>query len=207
MRVVVADTPVRQPVQTRAKRSRAKILLAGQQEFSANGYSATTAKSIALRAGMSVGTFYQYYSDKDSLLRELASERQASLSARLARALAGAEVGGAAAGVRTAINEVVTATLEYHREDVGLHAVLTERRHADAAMDDEASAGEQGMVMAIQQLLKQWGAAGDHEALAYVLFGAVEGTIHAHVIGHAMLPDDRLINSLVDSLVRLATPA
>ena len=204
---MAADNQLRQPVQTRAKRSRAKILLAGQREFSANGYGGTTAKSIAVRAGMSVGTFYQYYSDKDSLLRELASERQATLSARLSRAMAGAEGGGAAVSVRAAINEVVTATLEYHREDVGLHAVLTERRHADSEMDDEASGAEHAMVMAIEQLLKQWGAVGDHEALAYILFGAVEGTVHAHVMGHAMLPDDRLINSLVDSLVRLATPA
>jgi len=51
------------------------------------GYAQTTTKSIADRAGVAAGSFYQYFPDKDAVLRELAAIRLAGLRERIDRAL------------------------------------------------------------------------------------------------------------------------
>jgi AcrR family transcriptional regulator len=138
--------PTRTPTQERAVRTRAALLAAAQRDFSERGYAATTAKSIAERAGAATGSFYQYFADKDAALREIAVARLASV--------------------------------------------------AERSLDDRIAA-----------LLERFGHVGDVEALAFVLFGMVEGAVHAHVLGGGMVPDDRFFAALVDALVRLALPS
>ncbi|MBC8073267.1 MAG: helix-turn-helix transcriptional regulator, partial [Deltaproteobacteria bacterium] len=67
---VTSESRVRVPSQDRALRTREALLRAGDREFSARGYAATTAKGIAERADVATGSFYQYFVSKDALLRE-----------------------------------------------------------------------------------------------------------------------------------------
>ena len=55
---------LRTPTQARAHKTRAALVEAAQAEFAESGYAGTTAKSIAKRAGVSTGSFYQYFTDK-----------------------------------------------------------------------------------------------------------------------------------------------
>ena len=205
---------LRTPMQARAHKTRASLVTAAQAEFAERGYASTTAKSIAKRAGVSTGSFYQYFTDKDGVLRELANERAAVLRdtiLREMRADLGPSTGLAPDMTRSAIvarlTGVVDAVVRHHREDTRFHAVVTERRLADAELDAAATAGERTLVERTAELLQRWGHSGDCLATAFVLFGMVEGSVHAHVLGHPIISVTRFRDTLVEAVLRLALPA
>jgi len=199
---------VRVPRQERAKRTRAALVDAARREFSERGYAAATARSIAERAGVATGSFYQYFTDKDALLREIGVGRMRAIGEQAVGVLDTAPADGEPVDrqARARMREVVAAVTDYHREDPGLHAVLTERRHADPELDRLTSEAESQLVRAIAGLLERWQVGGDVEATAFVLFGTVEGAVHAHVLGQPMVSDERFFDALVNVLVRIALP-
>ncbi|MFC1419904.1 TetR/AcrR family transcriptional regulator [Streptacidiphilus cavernicola] len=58
--------------QARGERRMAELLDAAGQVFAESGYSATTTNAIAARAGVSPGTLYQYFPNKDAMADALA---------------------------------------------------------------------------------------------------------------------------------------
>jgi AcrR family transcriptional regulator len=199
----------RKPTQARAIRTRARILAAGEREFSERGYAKTTATSIARRARVATGSVYQYFGNKDAILLELARGRVSRLSedtmVLLENTLPHPEA-DVASVVKEVLRNVVTLVMQLHRDDPGLHAVLTERRHADPQLDREWTAAESDLITRIANRLSAWGNPGDATATAFVLFGMIEGAVHAHVLGHPMVSDERLTQALVDALMRVALP-
>ncbi len=199
---------VRVPQQPRAIRTRAKLLAAAQREFSERGHGGATARSIAQRAGVATGSFYQYFRDKDAALRELGAARLAQISREVLGHLEpqGADGSSERGQVRGRLRALVETLMAYHREDRGLHAVLTERRAHDPELDRLTTEGERALVGALAATLARWGHSGDHEATAFVLFGMVEAAVHAHCLGHPLVSDERLIDALLDALVHVALP-
>lgn len=191
---------IRVPQQVRAQRTREKLLEAAQRELSARGYAKATARSIASEAGVATGSFYQYFADKDAVLRELGTTRLARIS-QLSLGLL-----DSAADPRDTMRTVVLAVMAYHREDPGLHAVLTERRAHDPELDMLTTKGEHALIDAVQSMLERWSYPGDREATAFILFSMVEGAIHAHCLGHALVSDERFVDTLIDALVKIALP-
>ena len=59
----------RVPQQKRSERTRSRIATAARDCFSRDGYDQTQAKDIAKAAGVSVGTFYEYFRDKADVFR------------------------------------------------------------------------------------------------------------------------------------------
>jgi AcrR family transcriptional regulator len=202
---------MRVPTQERALRTRAALVRAGEREFSERGYVGATSRSIADRAGVATGTFYQYFPDKDALLREIAARRLLKIHDL---AIGGIEREPArrrprpesAAQVLELMRLMVEAVIAYHRDDPRLHAVLTERRHADSELDALTSVGERALVGRIARLLERWGHPGDRQATAFVLCTMVDGAVHAHVLGARMVNDERFVEALVSALVRVALP-
>lgn len=211
---------LRTPTQARAHKTRAALVAAAQAEYADAGYASTTAKSIAKRAGVSTGSFYQYFVDKDAVLRELAQERQIALLTMVAGELTeepneldaavAPESGRITPELRVSIQQRLTAVVDsvvrHHREDPRFHAVVTERRMADTELDALTTAGERALVAKTSELLTRWGHQGDCLATAFILFGMVEGAVHAHVLGHPIVDDTRFRDALVDAVVRLALP-
>jgi AcrR family transcriptional regulator len=66
------------------------ILLAAEEVFADAGLHAARMEDIATRAGVSVGTLYNHFADRDALVRGLMQARRASLLAALDAAVAGA---------------------------------------------------------------------------------------------------------------------
>lgn len=204
---MVAARMLRAPVQARAHQTRAALLQAAEREFGERGYAQTTAKSIAERAEVATGSFYQYFRDKDAVLHELARARTSELAARVRAAEQIPDQHGSPESLeqraRVAVRRIVAAVLDYHRKDVGLHAVLTERRHADRELDAIDRAAERSFIARIEASLLQWGYGGDRKALAFVIFGSIEGAVHSHVLGMRVLSDRRFVEALADAVLTL----
>lgn len=70
----VVERKRRTPRQARSTETVSAILEAAAQVLEAGGLAAFTTNAVAERAGVSIGTLYQYFSDKSALLMALASQ-------------------------------------------------------------------------------------------------------------------------------------
>jgi AcrR family transcriptional regulator len=103
------------------------LLDAAARVFSRYGYAAGTTNRIAEEAGVSVGSLYQYFPNKDSILVELVRSHVAEGTAAVLAALdAERGPGGSVADRRRAVEVVVGAMIANHAGDPALHQVLFE---------------------------------------------------------------------------------
>ena len=78
-----ALSPRKSPRQERSRRTVARILDAAAHVFHEQGYSAATTNDIADEAGVSIGSLYQYFPNKDALLVALTQQHIESATAGL----------------------------------------------------------------------------------------------------------------------------
>jgi AcrR family transcriptional regulator len=99
----------RTPRQARAEETVAAILEGAAQVLEAGGLAAFTTNAVAERAGVSIGTLYQYFTDKNALVRALAQRELQATLARVHQALRG-EIDPTAEGrVRAMVRAMITA--------------------------------------------------------------------------------------------------
>jgi len=113
---------IKKPTQARSRFMVEQILEAAAQVFAEAGYAAATTNRIAERAGVSIGSLYRYYPDKDSILLELVGHHLQQGIAMLV------DVSGRVdlpkVDLDVFIKEVVRAVLELHTKNPRLHYVL-----------------------------------------------------------------------------------
>jgi AcrR family transcriptional regulator len=97
------------PRQSRAGETVAAILEAAAQVLEAGGLAAFTTNAVAERAGVSIGTLYQYFADKQALLRALAERELKRTLAAVAAALRGDPQASGEQRVRAMIRALVNA--------------------------------------------------------------------------------------------------
>ena len=100
-------TPRRQPRQARAQATRDAIFQAVAQILETDGEAGFNTNRVAERAGVSVGTLYQYFADKQAILVAMALAENAKVRAALA------EEGGDLSPHRRAIRAQITALADY----------------------------------------------------------------------------------------------
>lgn len=93
------------PVGPRALRTRTKLLETAQRIFDERGYLATSLSDIAQESGVSLGTVYQYFADRNDIVATLAAE---SALRMLDRGAADWNSGEGRLGLRRAIAALVT---------------------------------------------------------------------------------------------------
>jgi AcrR family transcriptional regulator len=113
----------RSAVQQRAKETVEAIVRATAQILARDGAARLTTNRVAERAGVSIGTLYQYFPHRDALVAEVRRRYDAAFRDRLL-AVAG---GVAARPLGEAVPELVRALVELHVEDTGLHNAVSAR--------------------------------------------------------------------------------
>ena len=112
--------PRREPKQARSRELVERILTSAGELFAANGYPNVTTNHIAEQAGVSVGSLYQFFSDKDEILAALQDKWTTRLGAELDERLR--------VGPDTDIAETIDQVLDLHaalnREPPGLLGFL-----------------------------------------------------------------------------------
>ncbi len=114
----------RQPVQERSRASRTAILRASAQLLARGGYAAFTTNHAAARAGVSIGTLYEYFRNKDALIDALLDEHLDDAEAALGNAAAALPADAATLPLRLLVRTMVDGMVALHRADPALHRVL-----------------------------------------------------------------------------------
>src|SRR5438128_110494 len=97
------------PRQARAEETMAAILEGAAQILEAGGLAAFTTNAVAERAGVSIGTLYQYFADKNALLHALAEREMRAAVAAIARALRGEDEASVEGRARAVVRAMVNA--------------------------------------------------------------------------------------------------
>ncbi|SPF79416.1 TetR/AcrR family transcriptional regulator [Pseudoprimorskyibacter insulae] len=121
----------KQPLQARSKASFEAILEAAAQILVGAGFAAFNTNTIAERAGVSVGTLYQYFPGKEAILAELVARMRQQMLADLAEANRQSEGQTLAEVAHLFIN----ASLRHHQRNPALAEAL-EQAECGLALED-----------------------------------------------------------------------
>ena len=145
----------RKPSQARSRQSVDTIVEASAQVLEQCGYRAATTNRIAERAGVSVGTLYQYFNNKDEIFDALIEREAARYLDALERSMPGLEV-----PPRQAVRGLLEAAYAHHRLVLGVRAVM---RHLPSAAYNERSKGiREEMHRLVMQFLALRGSLASH---------------------------------------------
>ncbi len=190
--------PRKQPRQPRAVETRARILDAARTVFAAHGYSAGTTNRIAEAAGVSVGSLYQYFPNKDAILVELVRVHVEEGTHAVLAATDGMVPGPADPhALAPLVRAVVTAMVRVHAGDRRLHRVLFEESPRPPSLLAELRRLEDAVVDLVQvQLDAAFPDGTDHELPARIVVATIESLVHRLVANDRPLDEDRVIDEI-----------
>lgn len=140
----------KQPKQARARVTVDAILEAAAQIIRRDGLSGLNTNAIARRAGVSIGSLYQYFPNKDALMAALIDQQQRALVSGLERAL---ELANDASLVAK-ITALIDAAIYSHTHD-GLLATALDHEEARLPVDDRISQHLSKASTHIAEMLRQ----------------------------------------------------
>jgi AcrR family transcriptional regulator len=188
--------------QERAQATVDAILEAAARLFAEGGLDAVNTNLIAERAGVSIGSLYQYFPSKQAILGELIDRHSehtiAALSAKLD------QLAERSRPIDLVLREIVEILLEADTIDLNLHRVFLDKL-PDAGRFEQRQGEIRLMIAAVRErLLERRGdelAVGDRDVAAVVLVHALEAVTNAVVFE---FPDRLRDPALVDEITALA---
>jgi AcrR family transcriptional regulator len=124
--------PRKTPRQARSRATFEAILGAAAQVFGREGYATATTDRIAARAGVSVGSLYQYFPNKDAILVAL-TERHIDAGFALIHELLAKALTDRPA-LESLLRRFVVAMIALHEHEPELHRVLFEEAPLPASV-------------------------------------------------------------------------
>lgn len=193
--------PRKQPVQHRSKATVDVILVAAAQVFEAHGYAAGTTNRIAERAGVSIGTLYQYFPSKEAIAVALLERHIADTDHRLHEWVGHMVV--AQHSLNEALHDYVTGMLEMHSRQPRLQHILLEETPLPERVHQALLEAERHAAKTVAGLLRLYPEVRRTglEHTCFVVVQSVESLTHRY----AAHPDDQFIprTTFVDEVVTM----
>ncbi len=192
--------PRKKPSQARSKATVEAILVAAAQLFRWQGYAGATTDRIAARAGVSVGSLYQYFPNKDAILVALA-ERHIDTGFALVRELL-AEALTHVSPLESLLRSFVVAMIALHEHEPELHRVLFEEAPLPSSLRRRLRKRENDLATEVAELLEAHPEVRmrNPRLMAYILVQTVDSLVHNFIL-HP--PKDIDAKSLTEELVRM----
>lgn len=193
------------PKQARSKQTKEKIVQAAIKLFQERGYEKTTSNDIAAEAGVSVGSFYVYFTDKRQLLLTIFDRLADELYKNIFDGLKPEHLFDT--DLRHRIRVAVANTIADKQKHSGLHRVISE-----LLLKDVDFAGRHKSVIArsiakLHELISLAHKAGrtweiDVEAAAFVVHRVVFDVSQDYVTGSCEFDRERAIDAVADMIYR-----
>ena len=194
-------TPRKKPRQQRSQDTVACILDATARVLCSTGYDRASTNRVALAAGVSVGSLYQYFPSKEALVAALVDRHVEQMTSLVKAKLAEVSTAPLEVAVRTMIESMFDA----HRVDPRLHKVLIEQVPRIGKLEHVVGVEREveALVAVFLTARKDQIRRSKLEAAAFVLCNLVEAVTHASVL--AELKDPRrseVATELTDMVLR-----
>src|SRR4051812_36060860 len=188
-------SPRKAPTQQRARETVEVILEATARILVAEGYDRASTNRIALAAGVSVGSLYQYFPSKEALVAALIERHMDEMTAVVREAITKL----ASATLEDAARAIVTLMIEAHAVDPRLHKALVEQVPRVGALE-KVNAIEDEVLGLVRLYLEAH--AGeirevDVDVAAFIVVHTVEALTHRAVLSR---PDLLKTPSFVDEV-------
>lgn len=197
----VKTTPRKRPRQSRSKETVESILGATARILVKHGFDGLTTNAVAEQAGVSIGSLYQYFPNKQALVAALIERRLDDKNARTHAALAQV----AAAPFPVAVRTMIQLTIENYAAAPELSRVLIEQvpRVGRMARIAELHQGTLKLVAAVLQARREELAVRDPDMAAFVLVASIEAIAQrAALFQPARLSDPALIDEACTMVTR-----
>jgi AcrR family transcriptional regulator len=187
-------TSTRKPKQARAKFTQEALVDAATQVLRAQGYEGFNTNRVAEQAGVSIGSLYQYFPNKQALIEAIVVRHVAVLASTIAASLTQART----LPLGEAMDLLVQATMDVYASDLDLHRVVHEqipKHQADAAVDAtlaQLTHWVADLLRAHRQTLR----AMDHHLAADMVVNLVKDTACRIVLGTLGPPEQAGAGSL-----------
>jgi len=173
-------SPRKAPRQSRSQATVTAILDATAHILVERGVAAVSTNAVAERAGVSVGSLYQYFPNKDALIAALHARHGEQMMDVIQRALTKAMD----ATLDEALGGLIEATVEAHRVDADLHRVLEQQlgntdKHV---LQDEYVDVMEDRIVALLARHRSEITVTDLRLASYMLMNAAHGLIHVVVL-------------------------
>ena len=173
--------PRKRPRQQRSRETVARILDAAAEVFADVGYTAATTNAVAERAGVSIGSLYQYLPNKEALLAALAERHLDDAVSRLGPRLA--ELRDRELDIAALAEAMVGLAIDLNDDPAGLHHLLFTAAPRTAEVVERYADLIDVVVAEAAHHLRRLGVGGADPALrARVLVHAVDAAVHEVVL-------------------------
>jgi AcrR family transcriptional regulator len=189
----VKTTPRKRPRQERSRATVDTVLAATARVLVERGFDGLTTNAVAEEAGVSIGSLYQYFPNKEALVAALIEKHVEDMNAAILSEL----VRVAQLPMAEAVRAVIELTIEAHAIEPELHRVLTEQvpRVGRLSKLRELDAICHRMVAGLLAARKNELAITDPDTAAFVLVASIEAITHrAALFAPERLRDPRLID-------------
>ena len=175
--------PLRQAKQPRSKATVNAIVEAAARILADDGWQGVNTNAIARRAGVSVGSVYEYFPDKQAILAVIIDRHLAEGEDMLADA-----ANGLAGGM--AIDDIVSALvfgfIRLHKDDPRLHRALASEVPISAAQRKRIAALRSKIVTLVADVLSEH--VDEAELKATLLVDTADALAHRWIVDEVGLP-------------------
>jgi AcrR family transcriptional regulator len=196
----IPTTPRKSASQKRSLATVAALLDATARVLTRQGYDRASTNRIAATAGVSVGSLYQYFPNKEALVAALVARHNREMLQLLRVALT--EV--ASLGLAAAMRKLVSVSVDAHLVDSALHRVFTEQvpRMGQLAKIEALQQEAFPLVRAYMEERRSEISVPDLNSATFICVTTVEALTHEFVLNRPDAVDsDR--DRFIDEVTRL----
>ena len=195
--------PRNAPRQQRSRATYERVLDVAAKTFEELGYSGTTTNKIAEAAGISIGTLYHYFPDKDALVYSLAERHLAG--ARTSMMEAFERLRDERPSLEDSLRAGIEANVRLHIEHPQLHRLLYDSAPRAEALQQRLRAANATIAEEVARHFERLDVARrNRQLVAAMLVAGVEAQVHAATLDAGAPVDPE---RLVDLLTTLWTKA
>jgi AcrR family transcriptional regulator len=203
----IPTTPRKSASQKRSQATVEALLDATARVLTREGYDRASTNRIAAVAGVSVGSLYQYFPNKEALVAALVARHNREMLQLLRDAIGKV----ASCDLATAMRELVRATVDAHLVDPALHRIFADQvpRMGQLAKIEELQREAFQLVRAYLEERRNEISVRDLDSATAICVTTVEALIHEFVIDRPEAPEadrDRFIEEVTRLIVGYLRP-